>query len=185
MSTPPPPVPLPPAYATVDQFRTFAAYLGDVIDLPGAGNDVDVAGLLARSSRDLEGFLAFPVPADPPDPEAPLSPLRITNLTRHETVALAQACCCQAAYRLVRDESDLAEGTPGITSVAGVTFAATAPSPIGPETFYALAGCPSLWWHRSGTVLPEPEPTTWIDPETGVTVSMPLEPTTNGTIPPD
>ena len=156
-----------------------------MIDLPGAGNDLDVAGLLARSSADIEGFLCWPVPADPPDPEAPLSPLRISGLTRHETFALAQATVCQACYRLVRDESELAEGAPGITSVAGVTFAATAPSPIGPETFYALAGCPSLWWHRSGTVLPEPEPIRWIDPLTGLPASMPPEPTTNGTIPPD
>ena len=164
------------SYATVSDFRAWTAHLSDVLD------DLDddaVQGLLDRAAADLDGFLHWPPPLPDPLDEQPLpGPGRIrAELTPWETWCLRRANVAQAAYRLIVVEEDLAEGTPRVTAVpGGVTFAATAPDRLGPEALVAIAGVGVLWTYKSGTVAPEPEPLTWIDPLTGRTASMPPAP---------
>jgi hypothetical protein len=145
------------AYATVEDFRALTGHLD--IDLPEGGSDDAIERLLQRASDDISQFLAFPArPPGAPDNPSPPLPDRIPDMDAFELRALSTATIVQAAYRLARGEDDLLEGPPSVIAAGGITFAAAAPAQIGGGTLYALSGCPSLWWARSGTVTPD-EPT--------------------------
>jgi hypothetical protein len=144
------------SYATPDDLRAYGAFLSDTIDIPG--DDTEAQALIDRAGRDVEWFLGFPPPPDPAVPTAPL-PDRITGLPRYETRMLNRAVCAQACYRVSRDEGTLLEGQPDIISAGGITFAASAPPIMSPQTFIELSGAPLLHWWRHGLGVPDDPPT--------------------------
>lgn len=145
------------AYADVETFRTTAAWALTELPLPGTGTDDDLAGLLERSSRDIDSYLQWPYD------DAVTPPLRIPaeTLSVWETWVLQQACISQAVYRLELDESTLVEGASLISNTGSVSFSPRSPDLVGSQALLVLSGCESLFRYRTGLALPVPDP----DPE--------------------
>jgi len=103
--------------------------------------------LLRRAERDLEAHvLRWPAPV------AAGPRVDVGSLTGYEVAALRAATVAQAAFRLVRTESELLEGPDGIAGVGNVSFSLTTPPAISPEALVALSGVGSHLIRRSGTL---------------------------------
>jgi len=142
------------AYATVQQFRAWTRHLDDVLDLPEDGSHQAIQRLLDRASADLDQYLRWP-PPDDPEAVLPGAGRIRAELTSWESWCLAKACVEQATYRLLRDESELAEGASSITAAGGVSFSTAAPDLLGPQAAVSIAGVGVLWRYKHGLGVPD------------------------------
>ena len=142
------------SYASISEFNLGMAHLLADLDVPE-----DLQGLLDRASADLDSFLRWPLPEDPPEGE-PLPTTRIPDsaLTLWERRCLTQAAIAQAAYRLIQGEDEIAEGRSRVLSVSGgtsITFDAGPVDPIAPSARHALSAAPKLTQYATGIASPD------------------------------
>ena len=138
-------------YSTVTQFRAYVEHLHGDAGLHALG-DEQIERLLERAERDLDGLLGWPAPV------AAGPRVDLATLTPFESVALSRATCAQAAFRVLRDETDLVEGFDGIASVGEVTFSRDRPPVMSPQVAVELSGTGGHLLRRSGTLNREPPP---------------------------
>jgi len=155
------------AYASAALYGTLTSHLGLPVPAdetvttivngqPVATTISGVDALLQRAAADIDAYLSWP----PPVAAGPrIDP---TALSSFQLDVLSRACVMQAAYRLLVDETDMAEGTPRVLNIGVVSFAQVAPDPVGPDVKVLLQGAGLL--KRSGTAAPPPEPTWPYDP---------------------